>query len=252
VSGRLEDKVALISGSGGGQGRAAVLRFAAEGARVVCCDVNQQGNDETVEMARAAGGDVVGYAPADSATSIGADKWIADAVALHGRIDILYNNASTTRFTPIASISDEEWRFVMKNEIDVVFYPTRAAWPHLIASAGVIINISSIVGMIGWGRPAVAHCTTKGAIIAMTRQLAVEGAPHGIRAVAISPGPIVTPTTAEILERPEVKARMLERNLIGRLGQPDDVVSAALFLASDEGSFITGANLPVDGGYTAF
>jgi len=252
MTGRLQDKVALISGSAGGQGRAAVLRFAAEGARVVCCDVDETGNAQTVDLARAAGFDVVGHAPGDVATSAGATAWIEAAVERFGRVDILYNNASTTRFTPIADISDEEWAFVMRNEIDVVFFPTRAAWPHLVRSRGVIINISSVAGMIGWGRPAVAHCTAKGAIIAMTRQLAVEGAPHGIRAVTISPGAVVTPSTAQILERPEVHAKLMERNLVGRLGQPDDVVATAVFLASDEAGFITGTNVTVDGGHTAF
>jgi NAD(P)-dependent dehydrogenase (short-subunit alcohol dehydrogenase family) len=241
----------LISGSAGGQGRAAVMRFAAEGARVVCCDVNEEGNAETVVLACAAGGDVVGHSPGDIATSAGATGWIDGAVARYGRIDILYNNASTTRFTPIADISDDEWTFVMRNEIDVVFFPTRAVWPHLARSRGVIINIGSVAGMLGWSRPAVAHCTAKGAIIAMTRQLAVEGAPHGIRAVTISPGVVTTPSTAHILERPEIKTRLLERTLVGRLGLPDDIVSAAVFLASDEAGFITGTNLVVDGGYTS-
>jgi NAD(P)-dependent dehydrogenase (short-subunit alcohol dehydrogenase family) len=253
MAGRLEAKIALISGTGGGQGRAAVLRFVAEGAKVVCCDVNGAGNDETVELGRAAGGDVVGIAPLDIAEPAGAARWIGEAIAKHGRIDILYNNASATRFTPVGEIPDDEWRFVMKNEIDVAFYPTRAAWPHLKESRGVIVNIASVAGMVGSQESAgLAHATAKGAIIAMTRQLAVEGGPFGIRAVSISPGAIVTPGTADIMNNPQVKAALMGNILVNRLGLPEDIVSAAVFVASDEAGYITGVNFAVDGGHTAF
>lgn len=250
---RLENKVALISGAGGGQGRVATLRFAAEGAKVVCCDVKGEGNEETVALARAAGGDVVGIAPLDVADPAGAARWVDEAIARHGRVDILYNNASAARFSPVADISDDEWRFTMKNEIDVVFYPTRAAWPHLAKNGGVIINTASVAGMVGSkSAPGLAHCASKGAVIGMTRQLAVEGAPHGIRVVAISPGAIITPGTAEQMNNPDVKAMLMSHSLVGRLGQPEDVVAMAVFLASDEAGFITGVNYAVDGGHTAF
>lgn len=253
MAGRLEGKVAVISGTGGGQGRVAALRFAAEGAKVVCCDVKAEGAEETAAMAQKAGGDIVSLAPLDIAESGGAKRLIDEAISRHGRIDILYNNASAGRFQLIGDIADDDWRFSMRNEIDVVFYPTREAWPHLARSGGVIINIASVAGMMGSkSAPGVAHCTAKAAIIGMTRQLAVEGEPHGVRAVAISPGAIITPGTAEMLNNPQFKASLMSHSLVGRLGQPDDVVALAVFLASDEASFITGVNFAVDGGHTAF
>jgi NAD(P)-dependent dehydrogenase (short-subunit alcohol dehydrogenase family) len=141
----------------------------------------------------------------------------------------------------------------MKNEIDVMFYSTREAWPHLVQSRGVIINIGSIAGMLGNQEVgALAHAAAKGAVIAMTRQLAVEGGPYGVRAVCISPGTVISPATEEMENWAEIKARLLHNTLIGRLGVPEDIVSAALFLASDEAGYITGANIMVDGGTTAF
>ncbi|MEA3001822.1 MAG: meso-butanediol dehydrogenase / (S,S)-butanediol dehydrogenase / diacetyl reductase [Sphingomonadales bacterium] len=251
--GRLEGKVALISGTGGGQGRAAALRFAAEGAIVVGCDISAEGQRETMKLVREAGGTMTGPEEgADIAASAGANAWIAGAVAEHGRIDILYNNASASKFAPVERMTDEEWHFTMRNEIDIVFFPTRAAWPHLTRPGGVIINVGSTAGWAGSpGAGTLAHNATKGAVIAMTRQLAIEGAPHGIRAVSLSPGFVRTPGTAPFLEQPEIRAKLVARIPLGRPGEPEEIVAAALFMASDEASFLTGADLVVDGGSLA-
>ena len=193
MSKRLEGKVALITGTGGGQGRAAAIRFAQEGALVVGCDLFEEGNVETVALARAAGGSMTGMAPVDLGDPDAAKAWVDAAVALHGRIDIIYNNASAPEFvSPDSPI--ENWRLTMRNELDLVFYVTKFAWPYLVESRGVILNTSSVAAHTGSRAPgALAHCAAKGGVLAMTRSLAAAGAEHGIRAVSISPGPIKTP-----------------------------------------------------------
>lgn len=253
MAGRLDGKIALISGTGGGQGRAAALRFAAEGATVVGCDLSAEGQHETIAQVRAAGGSMTGpEGSTDLASASGAAQWIADAVAEHGRIDILYNNASASKFAPVDRMTDEEWHFTLRNELDIVFFPTRAAWPHLARPGGVIINVGSTAGWAGSpGAGTLAHNATKGAVIAMTRQLAIEGAPDGIRAVSLSPGFVRTPGTAAFLENPEIRAKLTGRIPLGRAGEPEEIVAAAVFIASDEASFLTGTDLVVDGGSLA-
>jgi NAD(P)-dependent dehydrogenase (short-subunit alcohol dehydrogenase family) len=253
MAGRLEGKVALITGTGRGQGRVAALTFAREGATVVGCDLLASA-EETVQMVRAEGGSMTSSAPVDLGDPVQAREWVDAAAREHGGFDILYNNASSPRFASIAELSDEDWRFTMRNELDLVFYTCRAAWPHLIERGGAsIINIASISGMnaIPIVPGQIAHAATKGAIIGMTRELAQEGGRYGIRANTISPGVIETPATAEILAQEGMHEAWFAANMIQRLGKPQDVVAVALFLASDESSWITGANITVDGGYTA-
>ena len=246
-------KVVLITGTGGGQGREAALRFSAGGATVVGCDLDVKANEETRRQVRAAGGEKMSaFAPVDLGDPEQARRWVEDAASAHGRVDVVYNNASAARFGPIDQMSVEDWQFTVRNELDLVFYVTRFAWPHLALRGGVIINTASVAGHVGSHvSPIVAHAATKGAVIAMTRQLAVEGAPVGIRVVSISPGPIETPGTRELLADPVAREMLLGGALIRRIGQPSDVVSLALFLASDDASYITGTDFIVDGGLTA-
>ncbi|MCC4250817.1 SDR family NAD(P)-dependent oxidoreductase [Sphingobium naphthae] len=253
MTGRLAGKVTLISGTGGGQGRAAALRFAAEGALIFGCDISADGQRETIELVRAARGIMQGLeGAADIACSAGASAWVDAALAEYGRIDILYNNASAAKFAPIEQMSDEDWHFTLRNEIDIVFFPTRAAWPHLARPGGVVINVGSTAGWAGSpGAGTLAHNATKGAVIAMTRQLAIEGAPHGIRAVSLSPGFVRTAGTAAFLEKPDIRAKLTARIPLGRPGEPEEIVAAAVFIASDEASFLTGTDLVVDGGSLA-
>jgi meso-butanediol dehydrogenase / (S,S)-butanediol dehydrogenase / diacetyl reductase len=246
---RLEGKVAIITGTGGGQGRAAAQRFAAEGAAVVGCDWNSEGNLETIALVRDAGGTIAGMAPVDLGDPDQARTWVDEAARVHGRIDIVYNNASAPRFAPIAELTVDDWQFTIRNELDLVFYVTKFAWPHLVeAGGGVVINTASVSGWLGSGPGVAAHCATKGGVLAMTRAIAAEGAPYGIRAVSISPGPIETPGTREMFSDPAVRAVMEGFLLTDRLGQPSDVAAVATFLASAEASFITGADYAVDGG----
>ena len=164
-----EGKTILITGTGGGQGRAAALRFALAGAQVVGCDVKEEGNRETAAMVREAGGSIVTMQPIDLGDPETARRWVEDAAALNGRIDVLYNNASAARFLPIESFTVEAWQFTVRNELDLVFYATRFAWPHLQKRGGVIINVASVAGMSGAPAGGTAHAATKGAVIAMTR-----------------------------------------------------------------------------------
>jgi NAD(P)-dependent dehydrogenase (short-subunit alcohol dehydrogenase family) len=244
----LQGKVALITGTAGGMGRAAAIRFATAGASVVGCDLDKEGNLDTAQMVRQAGGSMEVMGPVDLGDPQQAQKWIEDAVLLHGRIDILYNNASAARFAPIESFPIEDWQFTIRNELDIVFYTTRFAWAHLQLQGGVIINTASVAGIAGSGPGGAAHAATKGGVIALTKQLAAEGAPHNIRVVAISPGYIATPGTAEITAMPEIQEALIARNMIKRAGTVDDVAGVAVFLAGEDAAFITGSNVVVDGG----
>lgn len=252
MAGRLQNKVALITGTGGGQGRVAALRFAREGAIVVGCDFNSGGHAETAALLEAEGLHLYGYAPVDLGDHEQAKAWIDAAVTEHGRIDILYNNASAARFGAVSEFSIEDWRYTMRNEIDLLFYTTKYAWHHLAEQRGVIINVSSTAA---WGGSKVAgiaaHAAAKGAVVSFTRQLAVEGAPVGIRAVSLSPGFVATPGTAAFLENPVARAALLDGVLMDRPGEPEEVVALALFLASSEASFVTGSDFVIDGGLLA-
>ncbi len=250
---RLDGKVVLITGTGGGQGRAGALAFHGAGAIVHGCDLDATAHGETVRMVDAAGGTMTGGAPVDLADPDAAAGWVADAVATHGRIDVVYNNASAARFGAVDEMSVDDWRFTMRNELDLVFFVTRAAWAHLGVRGGVVLNTASIAGLTGSSKhPTLAHSTAKGGVIAMTRQMAVEGARLGIRALSISPGPIVTPGTADLFADPTVYDLFAADTAVKRLGVPADIAGVAVFLASDEAAFMTGTDVVVDGGATAF
>jgi NAD(P)-dependent dehydrogenase (short-subunit alcohol dehydrogenase family) len=181
-----------------------------------------------------------------------ARAWVEAAVAEYGRIDILYNNASAARFGGVAELSIEDWDFTIRNELDLTFFTTKYAWNHLAVQGGVVINISSVAA---WGGSKVAgisaHAAAKGAVVAFTRQLAVEGVKHRIRAVSVSPGFIATPGTVEFLKNPEMRRALLDGVLMDRPGESSEVVATALFVASDDASFITGSDIVVDGGLLA-
>lgn len=252
MTGRLEGKVALITGVAGGIGRAAAVLFAAEGATVVGCDVQDAQTDETVDMVRSTGGRMFADTRLDLGDPEAAKRWVDEAVRAHGGIDILFNNAGAVRFGPVDVLSVEDWLFTVRNELDIVFFVTRAAWPHLVArGGGAIVNMASISGSRGpWFMPQNVHSATKGGVLGLTRALAVEGGPSGIRVNAISPALTRTPATAPLRDDPAFDQSIL-RIPLGRIGEPDDVARAALFLASDDASYITGVNLPVDGGSAA-
>jgi meso-butanediol dehydrogenase / (S,S)-butanediol dehydrogenase / diacetyl reductase len=254
MTGRLADKVVVITGTAGGQGRAAAMLFAAEGATVVGTDLDAEGAEETVALVRAGGCQMSSAHPLDLADEEAVKSWLDATAAEHGSIDVLYNNAGATRFSPIEELTYEEWSFVLRNELDIVFLATKHAWPHLKASRRkpAVLLVGSTAGVSGstTNRRA-AHTVTKGGVIALTRQLAAEGAPYGIRVNCISPGMILTPATASDLLAWNHPMRAIHLDIpLQRVGTPEEVARCALFLASDDASYVTGANLMVDGGWS--
>jgi meso-butanediol dehydrogenase / (S,S)-butanediol dehydrogenase / diacetyl reductase len=250
---RLDGKVAMISGSGRGMGRAAAVVFAGLGARVVGCDLDSAGAAETVQLVHDAGGAMVSLAPVDLSGQDGADAWVQCALAAYGRVDILYNNASALRHGSIASIPIDDWYFTIQNELHLVFHCTRAAWPHLLASRGCVLNVASIAAVRGVGFvPMAPHGAAKGGVLSFTKHLVAEGAGHGVRANVISPGMIRTEETAQFLDVPGHPLHdVLAATPARRAGTPEEVAKLAAFLCSDDAAYINGANIAIDGGKTA-
>src|SRR5271156_4983244 len=246
---RLSNKVCIITGTGGSVGRAAALAFAHEGALVVGCDENVAEAEATAETVRAQGGAMISLQPCYLTKPPECQALVDFAVRTHGRIDVLFNNAAMAYFNWLEDITDEEWNRDLREEIDLVFYLTRAAWPQLKASRGVVVNTASLNGSLSFKTlGSLAHTTAKAGIIGMTRQLAMEGREHGVRVNSISPGVIETSQTREQLKDPEWASAMLGKTLLGRLGQPEEIAHVALFLASSDSSYVTGVDIVVDGG----
>jgi NAD(P)-dependent dehydrogenase (short-subunit alcohol dehydrogenase family) len=249
MSKRLSGKVCIITGTGGGVGREAALTFAREDALVVGCDLEVDAALATVEAVEAAGGTMVSLQPRHLSQPADCRALVDFAVRTFGRIDVLFNNAAMAYFNWLEDISDDEWDRNRRDEVDLVFYLTRAAWPYLKASRGVIVNTASLTALMSFKNlGSLAHTTAKAGIIGMTRQLAMEGCTHGIRANSISPGVIETNQTREQLKDPEWASYMLGKTLLGRLGRPEEVAKVALFLASNDSSYVTGVDIVVDGG----
>jgi meso-butanediol dehydrogenase/(S,S)-butanediol dehydrogenase/diacetyl reductase len=248
---RLENKRVLITGTAGGQGEAAQAMFAREGARIVGCDVQAGAAERTAAVLRDEGYDVTGHT-VDLADPDAAEQWIDDGAEQLGGIDVLYNNASGYGFAPFADMTLAMWRHVMRVELDIIFHTTRPAWRHLQASgAASIISTASMSGIRGIAPLGqAAHAAAKGGVIALTKTLAAEGAPEGIRANAISPGFVKTPAT-DAAVGDELRAFQMGMHLIRRPGLGEDIAYLAVYLASDESEWVTGQNYSIDGGVTA-
>jgi NAD(P)-dependent dehydrogenase (short-subunit alcohol dehydrogenase family) len=252
---RLKGKVAVVSGAGGlGIGQGCALMFAREGADVVGCDIDPRAADETLTMAKAKGFSYESYI-ADLTDPAANEALMQYAVDRFGGLDILVTAAAFVEFAPIEEFDYEKhWKRTLQGELDLVFLSCKAAWKHMKArGGGSIINLASANAYVSLPSGALAHCATKGGVLAMTRQLASEGAPHHIRANTISPALIVTSHTKQRLDNePGFKEMVLKAIMLDRLGTPEDIGYCATYLASDESSWVTGADIRVDGGATAF
>jgi NAD(P)-dependent dehydrogenase (short-subunit alcohol dehydrogenase family) len=249
--GRLDGKVALITGAASGLGRVAAELFAREGCCVVIADRIDGG--EAVESIKAAGGQAVSVG-CDVTDDGSVRTAIAAAVEAYGALHILYNNAGVSPAADDGPVEtdDDTWTTVLDVNVTGVARCCRHGIPAMLASGGgSIVNVASFVAHMGAATPQIAYTSSKGAVVAMTREIAVIYARQGIRANALCPGPVLTPLLAKFLSDDARRQRRLVHIPIGRFGEPIEIANAALFLASDESSFMTGQSLIVDGGITA-
>ena len=248
---RLEDKVCIITGGGSGMGRVAAGLFAREGAKVVVAEVTEEAGQDTARTVTEAGGQAT-FVRADVSNEAEARAMVDHAITTFGRVDVLYNNAG---IMPAAdhSVIDTDvatWDKVMAVNVRGVFLGCKYAIPHMVEQgSGSVINIASFVALLGCSVPQDAYTASKGAILSLTRSLAVQFGPNGVRSNAICPGPVETPLLLDWLVKDEEAKRIrLARNPTGRFGKPEEIVAMAVYLASDESRWTNGASLVVDGG----
>jgi NAD(P)-dependent dehydrogenase (short-subunit alcohol dehydrogenase family) len=251
--GRLDGKVALITGGASGMGMVASQLFASEGARVVLTDVADDAGEQVAEKIRADGGEAT-YVHSDVSSEADAEAMVEAAVATYGGLTILYNNAGVmlAEDGSVDSTDGSIWDTTLAINVKGVAYGCKYGIPAMIASGGgSVINVASFVAWMGAATSQTAYTASKGAVLAMTREIAVEYARKGVRCNALCPGPIDTPLLAELLSDPARRQRRFVHIPIGRLGRAEELAKAALFLASDDSSYMTGTSLIVDGGITA-
>jgi len=250
---RLQDKVAIITGAGGGMGRVAARMFAAEGAKVVVAEYGEEPGNETVRLVRDSGGEAT-FVRADVSNEADARAMVDHAVATFGRVDVLYNNAGVMPEADhsVVDTDVDTWDEVMAVNVRGVFLGCKYAIPRMVEQGGgSVINIASFVALLGCSVPQDAYTASKGAILSLTRSLAVQFGPQGVRSNAICPGPVETPLLMDWLVKDEEAKRIrLARNPTGRFGKPEEIVHMAVYLASDESRWTNGAQLVVDGGIT--
>jgi NAD(P)-dependent dehydrogenase (short-subunit alcohol dehydrogenase family) len=249
---RLRDKTALITGAGSGMGRLAAQMFAKEGAQVVACDVNNDALKETVSLVQEAGGAIIGE-PCDVTSGDSVRAVIEAGVKQFGRLNVLYNNAGIfpDDDTSVVETDDATLQRVLDVNLKGVWLACKYGIPELIkARGGSVVNIASFTALMGCTVPQDAYTASKGAVISLTRSLAVQYGRQGVRANAICPGPILTPMMETLFATEEEKMKRLNRIPLGRFGRAEDVVYAGIYLASDESSWTTGTAFVVDGGIT--
>jgi NAD(P)-dependent dehydrogenase (short-subunit alcohol dehydrogenase family) len=251
--GRLDGKVAIITGGASGMGRIGSELFAAEGARVVVADVDDDAGLDTVATIVAAGGHAV-FAPTDVSSSADVAAMVERCDCEYGALHVLYNNAGVMLSgdgDPVGT-GEDTWHRTIDINLKGVFLSCKHAVPLMLRSGGgSIVNVASFVAHMGAATPQIAYTASKGGVLALTREVAAIYARQGIRCNALSPGPVLTPLLAKFLEDDGERARRLVHIPMGRFGAAEEMVRAALFLASDESSYITGTSLLVDGGITS-
>ena len=256
---RLKEKVALVTGAASGIGRATAMLFGQEGAKVMCADVNGEGAERVANQIADSGGEAASV-KADVSREAEVQGMIKETVERWGRIDILYNNAGIGTGGPVTQVQEEEWDRTIDTNLKGVFLGCKHAIPEMLKQGGgVIVNTASDAGLRGTAWLS-AYCASKGGVVLLTKSLAVEWAQQGIRVNCVCPGVIRTPILDPFIERgrelfgdspEEAWERLAQVHPIGRVGEPEEVARAVLFLASDDASFITGVALPVDGGLEA-
>jgi NAD(P)-dependent dehydrogenase (short-subunit alcohol dehydrogenase family) len=249
VSGQLQGRVALVTGGGSGIGRASALAFAREGARVVVSDVAVDGGEETVRLVKAAGGDA-SFVAADVSKAADAEQLIRRTVEIYGRLDCMHNNAGISRGAPLHETPEEVWNAVLAVNLTGVWLCMKYEIAQMLRQGGgAIVNTSSAAGLVG--RYNAAYTASKFGVVGLTKSAAMEYATRGIRINAVCPGWIDTPMTHEGMLDPERLARRIAEEPIGRIGTPEEVAEAVVWLCSDAASFVLGMALPVDGGLVA-
>jgi NAD(P)-dependent dehydrogenase (short-subunit alcohol dehydrogenase family) len=250
---RLKDKTTLITGGSSGIGRETALLFAKEGAKVVVVDVNDEAGNETVALIQAAGGTAV-YCHADVSQAADCQHMVEVAEKTYGNLHVLFNNAGIMHSNDDDAVSTEEsvWDLTMNINVKGVFFGCKYGIPAIRrAGGGSIINTASFVALLGAATPQIAYTASKGAVLAMTRELAIIHARENIRVNALCPGPLRTELLMKFLNTEEKKQRRLVHIPMGRFGEAREMAQAVLFLASDESSYVTGTDFLVDGGITA-
>ncbi len=251
---RLKDKVALITGSASGMGQAAAGLFAREGASVIVTDIAVDAGEQTAQRIREDGGQAI-FIKADVANEEDVRRLVAGSIDAFGRIDVLYNNAGIMPDIDggVTELSEATWDRILDVNLKSAFLCTKHVVPHMIqqGSGGSIINVASFVAFLGCTVPQDAYTASKGGMLSLTKSFAIQYGPHGIRCNAICPGPIETPLLRVLWTSEEARNLRLNRIPLGRFGAIDDIIYMALYLASDESSWTTGAWLIIDGGISS-
>ena len=247
---RLKNKVAIVTGAGSGIGRSIALTFAREGAKVVVADLNEKGGLETVDLVKKEKEEAI-FVKVDVSQAENIDQMVEVCLKEFGQVDILVNNAGIVKMSPLHETTEEDWDKILGVNLKSVFLSSKKVLPIMLSQGkGKIINVASIAGLVGFSNLG-AYCASKGGIIALTREMALEYAPKKINVNCIAPGVIKTAMTKEMLADEPTRKSLESSTPYPRLGEPEDIAQAAVYLASDESDFVNGEILVVDGGRMA-